>query len=107
MGKFAVPDDRGIGILLSQIPQEFIHGLLLCQSTGVICVALDIQSAFVADAERTVVEMPGVGSHDILWQNRNDFTVHTDVVVVTGLAEAGNARVDQVLHAERTADFRG
>ena len=99
-------DDTGIGILCRQILQEIVHRRLLGCRTGIVGLAVDIEAALIADAERTVVVVASVGSTDILGQDGDDLAIHADVVVVTGLAEAGNTCVDQVFHAERAANLR-
>ena len=46
--------------------------------------------------------MAGVSTTDILWENRDNGTVATDVVVIGGLAEAGLASRNQAFDTERT-----
>ena len=93
--------DAGIGILCRQFLEQGEHGSLLGFSPGVIGTALLIETAFVADAERAAVVMAGMSATDILWENRENGTVATDVVVIGGLAETGLASRDQVFDTER------
>ncbi len=69
VGEFAVTDDTGIGIFLAKVLQQFIHRLLLGLSAGVGRMAFGIETALVADADRTAVVFPGMCPSDILGQD--------------------------------------
>ena len=74
--------DAGVGILLGQIFQEFVHRMFLGFGTGVGGVAFSVNTSFVADASRTVVIVSGVGATCRLWQQGNDVAIHTDIVMI-------------------------
>ena len=99
--------DTCIGILLSQLPEQGEHRSLLSLSPGIGRTTFLIETAFVANAEGTVVVMPSMSPTDILGENGDDGTVATDVVVIGGLAEAGIARGDKGFDRERTVTVRG
>ena len=61
-------DDTGIGIFLAKVLQQFIHRLLLGLSAGVGRMAFGIETALVADTDRTAVVFPGMCPSDILGQ---------------------------------------
>ena len=107
VGKFAVAEDAGIGIILRKILQQLIKGVLLGCSTRVVSMTVLVQAAFVDNAEGTVVVVTGVNALDILWQKRNDIAVETDVVVVAALAVLGFAAGNQVFNAEGAVAFGG
>lgn len=54
--------DAGVGILLGQVLQELVHSMLLGFGASVGGVAFSVDTSFVADADRTVVVVPGVGA---------------------------------------------
>lgn len=62
MGEFTVAHDTGIGIFLGQVLQELVHSMLLGFGTGVGSVAFCVDASFVADANRTVVVVSGMGT---------------------------------------------
>ena len=74
--------------------------MLLLLSTGVARLAFLIQTTFVADAERAVVVVLGMSALDILGQNGKHLTIATDIVVVTGLTEAGIACGNEAFNSE-------
>ena len=45
--------------------------------------------------------MAGVSTKDILWENRDNGTVATNIIMIGGLAEAGLACRNQVFDTER------
>ena len=100
MREFAVAHDAGIGIFLGQVLQKLVHGMLLGFGTGIGSVAFSVDASFVADANRTVVVVPGMGATCRLWQQGNDVAIQTDVIVITYLAEFCLACCNQVLHTE-------
>ena len=83
--------DAGVGILIVKIAQQFEEGMFLLLSTGISSAAFLIIPSFVADAQRTVVIVLGMGTLHILGKNGVDFAIATHIVVVAGLAEAGIA----------------
>lgn len=107
VGKFAVAEDAGIGIILRKILQQLIEGVLLGLGPGITGSAVLVQATFVDNAKGTVVVVTGVNALDILWQERNDIAVETDVVVVAALAVLGFAAGNQVFNAEGAVAFGG
>ena len=98
--------DAGIGILCRQFLEEGEHGSLLGFSPSVVSTTFFIETTFVANAERAMVVVAGVGSTDILGENRDNGAIATDVVVIGGLAEAGNASRNQAFDTERAVAAR-
>lgn len=82
MGEFAVAHDAGVGIFLGQVLQKFVHGMLLCFGTGIGSVAFSVDASFVADANRIVVVVPGMGSTCRFGQQGDDVAIHTDIVMI-------------------------
>lgn len=99
--QFAVAHDASVGILIVEILQQLEEGMLLLLSTRVGSVAFFIIAAFVADAQRTVVVVLGMGTTDILGKNGIDLAIATHIVVVTGLAKAGIACGNKPFERER------
>ena len=94
-------DDAGVGVFDPQIFQQLEHGSFLGLSPGVIGMAFGIEAAFIADADRTAVVVAGVSTADILREDWYDLTIHSDVVVIGGLAEATHTGRNQGFDAER------
>ena len=93
--------DAGIGILCRQFLEQGVHRSFLGFSPSVVRTAFLIKTAFVANAKRATIVVAGMSTTDILRKNRDDGTIATDVVVVGGLAEAGDASGYQGFDAER------
>ena len=93
-------DDAGVGVFGCQVFEQGEHRCLLGLSTGVGRTAILVETALVANAERTTVVVTGMGSTYILGQDRYDGTVATDIIMIGGLAEASDARSNQRFHAE-------
>ena len=87
--------DTGFGILSGQFFKKSIHRCLLGLSPSIDRMAGNIKTAFVANTERAAVVVAGMGTADILGEDRDDGTIATDVVVIGGLAKAGIASGDQ------------
>ena len=107
MGKFIMTYDTGIGVLRGEVLEEGEHRCLLSLGPGIYSTAFLIQTAFVADAERTTVVVAGMSPTDILRENGDDVAVTTDIIMIGGLAETGHACGDQVVDAERPVTARG
>lgn len=93
--------DAGIGILCRQFLEQGEHGSLLGFSPSIIGPTFLIETAFVANAERTAVVMAGMNATDILGENRDNGAIAKNVVVIGGLPEAGHASRNQAFDAER------
>jgi len=107
MGKFVMTYDTGIGVLRDEVLEQGEHRCLLSLRTGVGRTALLVETPLVADAERTTVVMAGMGSTDVLGEDRPDGAVATDIIMIGGLAEASDARSNQRIHAEGPIAARG
>lgn len=94
-------DDAGVGVFDPQIFQQFEHGPFLSLGPCVIGMAFGIEAAFIADADGAAVVVAGVSTADILRKDRHDLTIHSDVVVIGGLAEATHTSRNQGFDAER------
>ena len=102
-----MPNDPGIRILGRQFPEQGEHRSLLGLSPGVGRTPLLIQPTLVADTERATVVVAGMSPTDILRQDGDDGAVTTDIIMIGRLTEAGDARGDQVVDAERPVTARG
>ena len=100
-------DDAGVGVFGCQVFEEGEHRCLLGLGTGIGRTAILVETALVADAERTTVVVTGMGSTDVLGEDRHDGTVATDIIMIGGLAEASDARGNQRFHAEGPVAARG
>ena len=107
MGKFVMTYDTGIGVLRDEVLEEGEHRCLLSLGPGIYSTAFLIQTAFVADAERTTVVVAGMSPTDILRENGDYVAVTTDIIMIGGLAETGHACGDQVVDAEGLVAARG
>jgi hypothetical protein len=45
--EFTMTEDPGLGIIVSEILQKFIEGMLLSNSTGVGCLAVLVKTALI------------------------------------------------------------
>jgi hypothetical protein len=99
--EFTMAHDTGIRILCRQFLEQGKHGSLLGVSTSVVRTTFLIETTFITDAERALVVVDGMSTTDILWENRDNGAIATDVVMIGGLAEAGHASCDQAFDAER------
>ena len=98
--------DAGRRILCRQFLEQGKHGSLLGVSTSVARTTFLIETTFITDAERALVVVDGMSTTDILWENRDNGAIATDVVVIGGLAEAGLASRNQAFDAERAVAAR-
>ena len=98
-------DDAGLRVLGSQILQQVEHGFLLGLGASVGSAAFGIEAALIADSEGTAVVVAGVSPTDVLGENGYYLTIHPDVVMVGGLAEAGIARGDEGFDTERSRNL--
>ena len=99
--EFTMAHDTGIRILCRQFLEQGKHGSLLGVSTSVARTTFLIETTFITDAERALVVVDGMSTTDILWENRDNGAIATDVVMIGGLAEASHASCDQAFDAER------
>ena len=107
MGQLTVSEDMGAGIVAMKRLQQLEHGMLLGWRAGVDFFTLGIDATLVADADGTAVVAPGMNATYGLGQNGNDVAIATDIPVVTGLAEAGFARSNQILDGVVAVATRG
>ena len=101
MREFAVADDAGVGVFDPQIFQQLEHGSFLGLGPGVIGMAFGIEASFIADADGAAVVVAGMGPTDVLREDWYDLAIHTDVVVIGGLAEATHTGRNQGFDTER------
>jgi hypothetical protein len=93
--------DAGFGIVFCEGFQQLVEGMLLFLGSCIVGYSFLIQAPFIDDAKGTMVVVPGVNTLDTLWQQRNDITVTSDVIVIAALAVFGFATGYQILDAER------
>lgn len=89
VGQVTMTEDAGIGVVGLERLQQVPEGSLLCRRAGVSRMAVRGEATFVADAERVLVVVAGMGAGQILMTSLIDLTIACDVVVVTGEPEAG------------------
>lgn len=107
MGQLTVSEDMGSGIVAMKRLQQLVHGMLLGWRASVDFFTLGIDAALIADADGTAVIAPGMNATNGLGQNGNDVAIATDIPVVTGLAEAGFTRSNQILDGVVAVATRG
>lgn len=100
-GQLAVADDAGLGVIVVQIGQQFVERAFLWLGTGVGWLTLRVETALIADAERTVVVASGMNALYGLRQDRDDLAAAAHIVVVAWLSEADHARVNEGVDTER------
>ena len=81
-GQFAVAYDAGLGVVLSQLLQQFVESVALQFGAGVRGDAVLVESALVAHGYRTAIESAGVHTPHALWQYRNHRAVAPYIVVI-------------------------
>ena len=72
-----------VWVVEAEAVEEFLHGYLLCEGTGVGRFAVGIETALIADADAVGVVVSGVSSDLSFWATRVEGTILGDVVVVT------------------------
>ncbi len=107
VGELPVADDAGVGVFGCQVFEQGEHRCLLSLGTGVGRAAILVETALVADANGAAVVVAGMGSTEVLWEDRYDGAVATDIIMIGGLAEASDARSNQRFHAEGPIAARG
>jgi hypothetical protein len=100
--QFTMAHNTGIRIFYRQFLEQSVHGSLLGFSPSIIGTTFLIETAFVANAKRATVVVVGMSTTDILWKNRDDGAIATDIIMIRGLAKASHACRNQALDAERT-----
>ena len=105
--QFAVADDPGLGVILAQLLQQFVEGVLLQFGAGVGGNAMLVETALVTDGYRVAIVACGMDSANALWQCRDDAAVATHVIVVGRLAEPILACFDQFFCREVLIAARG
>ena len=78
----AMPDDQGVGVTFAEIFEQQSHALLLLSRARVGRLTADIESPFVADADRMGVVVQTVGADHPFRATGLDRSVTTDHVVV-------------------------
>ena len=81
-------EDFGFGIVGAEALEKLYHGLLLGWGASVGGIAVDIKSAFVANADTVGIVIFGMSTGHFLGTARIDGAVLGDVVVVADGAEA-------------------
>ena len=99
--------DAGFRVIPRQLLQQFEHGMFLQFGASIGRMALIIETALVTDTKGTVVEMAGMCALNVLWEDRDDVTATTNIIVVRGLSEAGFAGGDEPFNRKRTVAFCG
>ena len=80
----------GIGVIGLQSTQQGDEGLLLGRSTGVVGLALGIETSLIANANRVGVVAEGMSSNHILGAAFMEFAILRDVIMVAGGLETSS-----------------
>ena len=86
--QLAVAEDGGLGVVGLQRLEQVPEGCLLFRCAGVGGVSFGGESALVADADRVLVVVSGMGSWQVLVAGLGDVAVAGDVVVVARESES-------------------
>ena len=77
-----MPDDQRAGVTLVEIFEQQSHRRLLLCRARVGGLTADIESPFIADADRMGIVVQTVGTYHPFWTTGLDLSVTTDHVVV-------------------------
>ena len=100
-------ENASIGVLGSEFLQQLVKSVLLGFGTSVGGMAVFIESSLIDDAKGTIVVVTGMNALHVLGQQRDDFTIATDIIVVATLAIFGFATCNQCFYAERAVALVG
>ena len=93
--------DAGFGIVFCEGFQQLVEGMLLFLGSCIVGYSFLIQAPFIDYAKGTMIVVPGVNTLDTLWQQRNDITVTSDVIVIAALAVFCFTTGNQIFCTER------
>ena len=62
MREFAMPHDTGLRVFLGEFFQEFEHSMLLSLGSCVLCDAMFIEAALIANSDRAVIVVAGMNA---------------------------------------------
>ena len=100
--------DAGIGIVDLQGSKQGDEGMLLGRGTGVVGLAIGIETTLIADADTMGVIATGVGTNHLLGAALVQLTVLGDVVMVArGLIAPTLVACLEVLGGKVLGDFGG
>ena len=98
--EFAVTYDLGIGVVLFEILEQMDERGSLSRGSGIGSSAIGIEATFVADSDRMLVVVAGMGSYHLLGASLIDLAITSTVVVVAGAFPAfGNVHLVEQLNA--------
>lgn len=100
VGQVSVSENLGLGVFELQQAEQCPQRVLLCRCPGVFRLALWVQPALVAYAQRMFVVSLGMSTHKVLVACLVQLSVAGDVVVVAGESEAVPMAADELLHSE-------
>ena len=100
-------EDAGIGMGLLQATEQAQQGAFLAGRTGVGGVAVFVETAFVADAERVLVVTYGMGAHQLFVARLVGPAVSGNVVVVARESESFRVTADEGCHGKVLVRARG
>ena len=103
----AMTENQGIRIVELQRTEQHQERALLRQRPRVGIIALFIESALVADAQRVLVVTLGVGPDEVLVTRLVQPSVARDIVVVAGVAEACGVIFNELLQGVGPVAARG
>ena len=107
VGKVAVAEDTGIWMGFLQTTEQTQQSAFLTGRAGVVSVAVLVQSAFVADAERVLIVACGMSAHQLFVARLVGPTVSGDVVVVARESESFRVTADEGCHGKVLVRARG
>ena len=107
VGEVAMAEDTGIGMGFLQTTEQTQQSAFLTGRAGVVSVAVLVQSAFVADAERVLIVACGMSTHQLLVACLVGPTVSGDVVVIARESESFRVTADKCCHGKVLVRTRG
>ena len=96
----AVTQNDGLGIILAQGAQQGMQSGFLLGGAGVLGTAVLVESALVADADRVLVVVAGMGTGEVLVARLEQLAVTLNVVVVAGVSVPCVVAGDERRHGE-------
>ena len=79
--------DDGVGELAMEIKKETDEGGSLLECTGVLGFAVNVEAAFIADADGTAVEGATMSAYFVKAAVLSDGAIFSDIVVITDVDE--------------------
>ena len=96
-----MPEDINNVVAVADVLNELAHRFLLCVRPGILCLAVLIQSALIADTYTFFVETAAVRTNSFYRTGRFYIPVLADIEMITRSVESSSAMTDvQVIFCE-------